>query len=114
MKTSEKIQLYAQLLQLTDYDHKEGGKYAYVQFLSYTREVLRLLEASPEFEGARALIEEVNFQFNEALCSAFGPQQRELFHAQRTRVLLALWEVKLRLEAESDAYTETSPLRRAG
>jgi hypothetical protein len=98
MKTAEKVHLYSQLVQLIDYDHKEGGKYAYVQFLSYTRELLLLLRPIGDYEQVCETIEAINQQFNDDLCGRFGEKQREQFHSNRTQLQLLIWSVYPHIE----------------
>jgi hypothetical protein len=114
MKAAAKIELYSQLIQHIDYDHREGGKYAYVQFLSYTREILCLLEPIPGWEEEIRLIEKINLYFNNYLCFSFGEEQRTFFHEQRVEIQLLLEKVKAQLTQPGGVSEEESWFRQAG
>jgi hypothetical protein len=83
MKTTEKIDHYYRLIESIDYNNKEGGKYAYVQFLSLTREVLILLQPVKKIEREVRAIESINWVFNEYLTTKFSEQQRVIFDMKR-------------------------------
>jgi len=83
MKTTEKIDHYYRLIESIDYNNREGGKYAYVQFLSLTREVLILLQPVRKIERQVRAIESINWVFNEHLSSRFSEQQRIIFDMKR-------------------------------
>jgi hypothetical protein len=105
MKTTEKIEHYYRLIESIDYNNKEGGKYAYVQFLSLTREVLILLQPVRKIERQVRAIESINWVFNEYLAARFGDQQRVIFDIKRKElrgILDSLKESLVTLELRED------------
>ena len=113
MKTAEKINLYSQLIQLIDYDNREGGKYAYVQYMSYVREILSLLPAISIMEEAVSFLKETSDKFNEHLCGGFTEEQRIFFHSSRMETLLLLYKVKAGISAIESTTEEETWLRKA-
>ncbi len=113
MKTAEKINLYSQLIQYIDYDNREGGKYAYVQYMSYVREIVSLLSGNSGFEDELFYLEQTSARFNEFLCDSFGEEQRLFFHESRMRSLLLLQGIRSRLNS-FELKEESSWLRNAG
>jgi hypothetical protein len=83
MRTTEKIRAYYRMIEAIDYNNREGGKYAYVQFLSLTREVLILLQPVSRVQKYREAIESINWVFNEYLTSSFSDHQRLIFDSKR-------------------------------
>jgi len=114
MKTAEKINLYSQLIQLIDYDNREGGKYAYVQFMSYIREILSLLTPLREMEEEVSYFKQTSATFNEYLCDSFSEEQRLFFHSSRMKTLLMLQDIKAHLNLHDEAVEAEAWLRQAG
>jgi hypothetical protein len=85
-KVTEQIEDHFQRILEINYDNKNGGAYAYVQFLAYTREVLVLLQPVRELEKQIAAIESINWVFNEYLGSRFTEHQRLIFEARRREI----------------------------
>jgi hypothetical protein len=113
MKTAEKIHLYSQLIQHIDYDNREGGKYAYIQYMSYVREILTLLTNSSGLDAEIDYLKQTSARFNEYLCDSFGEQQRIFFHDCRMRSLLLLQQLKTRL-LNFETHGQNEWLREAG
>jgi hypothetical protein len=91
MKTTEKIGKYFQMIEEINYYNKNGGAYAYVQFLSYTREVLILLQPVKKIHKQIEAIESINQVFNECLTVRFTDHQKIIFDAKR-RELKTIFE----------------------
>jgi hypothetical protein len=98
MKTIEKIDHYFKLIESIDYNHREGGKYAYVKFLSITREVLVLLQPVKRIESQVRAIENINWVFNEYLTSRFSEQQRVVFDMKRRELRTIFESLKASLD----------------
>jgi hypothetical protein len=117
MKTTEKIDHYFKLIERIDYNHKEGGKYAYVQFLSITREVLVLLQPVKQIDRQIRAIESINWVFNEYLTSGFTDQQRIIFDMKRREIRGIFETLKQSLEildvkqADNSKYLGVEELR---
>src|SRR5687768_10254434 len=94
MKTTEKIDYYSGLIKNIDYNSREGGKYAYVLFLSITREVLFLLQPVKQMEAHVKAIESINWIFNDYLGSRFSEHQRVIFDLKRKELLDILETLK--------------------
>jgi hypothetical protein len=74
-----------QILSLA-YNHKEGGRYAYVKLLSLTRD----LGAAMHDPNDRFLIEKVRDRLNESLCDRFSLAQENFFEGARQKILSAI------------------------
>ena len=88
----KELQLVFEKIRCIDYDGREGGRYAYVQLMAYTRDCMNLLlsmdPAHEALPGLRATAELLN-----ALVSLrFGAEHRRIFDQKREefRVLEAL------------------------
>ena len=114
MKTAEKINLYSQLIQLIDYDNREGGKYAYVQYMSYMREILALLTPISSIREAVSYFSQTSEKFNEHLCGGFSEEQRVFFHSSRMKTLLLLQDIKLLVTETEGVNEEETWFRKAG
>jgi hypothetical protein len=86
MKTTEKIEQYFRMIMEINYENKNGGAYAYVQFLAYTREVLALLQPVKKIEKQIEAIESINWLFNEYLSVKFTEHQKIIFDAKKREI----------------------------
>jgi hypothetical protein len=107
MKTTEKINRYYAMIEGIDYNNREGGKYAYVQLLSYTREVLVLLQPLSKIQRQRVAIESISRVFNDYLSTSFGDQQRIIFDMKR-RELKGIFDTLNKELCELDAQESDS------
>jgi len=64
------------------FDNEHGGKYAYMQFLAYSRELMNLLGEIPNAQRHVCAIEAIAWQFNENLSGKFGHTQRAVFETK--------------------------------
>lgn len=79
MQTLKKIETYFGRIENIRYENEHGGAYAYVQFLAYSRELLRLLRPLKKVEKEMESIESINWIFNEYLAAKFTPRQKSIF-----------------------------------
>lgn len=80
------------------YAHREGGKYAYVKFLSLTRDLSSVL--SDASSDAGRLIGEIHERMNFALESRFTEAEERYFYEAKSAVL--------RLIGDDDAKVRSS------
>jgi len=76
------------LLNSISYQHREGGKYAYVQFLAYARDLLRLLEEGGHYSEL-IMLRNVCERFNGKLCESLS----ELHYHEFVRAKEALFSI---------------------
>jgi len=79
MKTLAKSEIYFKMIEGINYNNEHGGAYAYVQFLAYTRDVLKLLRPFQKIERQLDAIEGINWLFNECLVATFTHRQKAIF-----------------------------------
>lgn len=82
MKTVKKIESYFKMIEGIRYENENGGAYAYVQFLAYSRELLKLLRPLKKVERQMENIESVNWLFNEYLAAKFTHRQKAIFESK--------------------------------
>ena len=83
MKTIKTIEKYIDMIEGIRYENENGGAYAYVQFLAYSRELLILLKPFKRVEKQLETIEAINWLFNEYLSVKFTPRQRSIFEEKQ-------------------------------
>jgi hypothetical protein len=86
----KEISKYSGMVAAINYDNREGGKYAYVQFLAYSREIMNQLNTYGKNEVAGA-INELCLQLNDQLADSFREEQRTLFERCRKKLIQILW-----------------------
>ena len=86
MKTLGKIESYFNMIEGIRYDNPNGGAYAYVQYLAYSRELLRMLKAFKKMDRHIEKLEAVNWLFNEYLAVKFTPRQQSIFESKLSEV----------------------------
>jgi len=79
MKTLTKIETYFSMIEGISYENQNGGAYAYVQFLAYSRELVKLLRPLKKVERQIDAIESVSWLFNEYLAARFTHRQKVIF-----------------------------------
>jgi hypothetical protein len=79
MKTTSKIETYFNMIEGISYENPNGGAYAYVQFLAYTRELVKLLRPLKKVERQIDAIESIGWLFNEYLAAKFTHRQKAIF-----------------------------------
>jgi hypothetical protein len=98
MRTTDKIEQYCQQIQAINYDNREGGRYAYVQFMSLTREVLLILQPLRVMQKQVEAIESINWVFNQYVGVKFTEHQRVIFDVKRRELKTILEALKADLE----------------
>ena len=76
---TKKIESYFSRIESIRYENEHGGAYAYVQFLAYSRELMRLLRPFKRLEKEMETIESITWLFNEYLAAKFTPRQKSIF-----------------------------------
>lgn len=79
MKSNTKIETYLALIQGIRYQNENGGSYAYVQFLAYSRELIKLLRPFKSLERQSEQIEAIQWLFNECLAASFTHRHKAIF-----------------------------------
>lgn len=86
MKTQTKIETYFTMIEGIRYENQNGGAYAYVQFLAYARELVKLLRPLKKVEKQIDTIESVSWLFNEYLASKFTHSQKVIFETKMSEL----------------------------
>jgi hypothetical protein len=79
MQIIKKSEVHFKQIESINYNNPHGGAYAYVQFLAYTRELIKLLGPIKKVEQQLDAIEGINWLFNECLVSKFTYHQQVIF-----------------------------------
>lgn len=86
MKTITKIESCFRMIEGIRYENENGGAYAYVQFLAYSRELVHLLRPLKNVEKQIELLEGVSWLFNEYLAARFTHRQKVIFENKMLEV----------------------------
>jgi hypothetical protein len=86
MKTLSKIENQFRMIENIRYENENGGAYAYVQFLAYSRELARLLRPLKKVEKHIETIESISWLFNEYLAVKFTHRQKAIFENKMLEV----------------------------
>ncbi|MBA2610951.1 MAG: hypothetical protein H0U95_03200 [Bacteroidetes bacterium] len=79
MKTPKKMETYFNMIENIKYENEYGGSYAYIQFMAYSREVLKLLRPLKSLERHMEAIEGTNWLLNEYLAVRFTYRHKTIF-----------------------------------
>jgi len=98
MKTPTKIETYFSMIEGISYESKHGGAYAYVQFLAYSRELVKLLRPMKKVERHIDAIESVSWLFNEYLSAKFTHRQKAIFENKMSEMKDTFNSIRLSLK----------------
>ena len=73
------IEMYLNKIEAIRYENENGGAYAYIQYLAYSRELLIMLRPLKKVERQLEAIEGINWLFNEHLAFKFSPRHKIIF-----------------------------------
>lgn len=79
MKTPKKIEAQFNMIENIKYENEHGGSYAYIQFMAYSRELLKLLRPLKDANRYSEAIEATNWLLNEYLAVRFTPRHKTIF-----------------------------------
>lgn len=79
MKTVAKIETCLTKIENIQYENPNGGSYAYIQFMAYSRDLRTMLRSYKELERQLDILEGINWLFNECLCSSFSHRHKSIF-----------------------------------
>jgi hypothetical protein len=79
MQTTTKIDMYFNRVLSIRYENENGGAYAFIQYLAYTRELLVMLRPLKKVEKHLETIEAINWLFNEHLAFKFSHRHKAIF-----------------------------------
>ncbi len=86
VKAAEALDHYMGQVRGLDYDHPEGGRYAYVKLLSITRDLLHILQPVSSLTSQVRDIQSINWLINQNLGLKFSDQQRVIFESKRSEL----------------------------
>lgn len=98
MKNITRIELYFSMIEGIKYENPHGGAYAYVQFLAYARELVKLLQPLKKVDKQIDTIEGVSWLFNEYLCTTFTPRQQAIFENKKRELKDTFNSIRLTLK----------------
>lgn len=87
METTKNVETYSDLINSIKYENENGGAYAYLQFLAYTRDAISLLRPIKRLERQIESIEAINWLFNEYLAVNFTYRHKIIFEEKRNEAL---------------------------
>ncbi|MDO8999457.1 MAG: hypothetical protein Q7W45_06805 [Bacteroidota bacterium] len=107
MKKKKNVESYFNLITNINYENENGGAYAYLQFLAYSRELLTLLRPVKKVERQLESIEAINWLFNEYLAVNFTFRHKVIFDEKINEVknIIKLINVSLK-ETEIERANE--------
>ncbi len=79
MNTLLHIEGHLKRIEGISYENKNGGAYAFVQFLAYNRELMALLQPVKKLERQMEALEGISWLFNECLAASFTHRQKVIF-----------------------------------
>jgi len=83
METKKNVETYSNLIDGIKFENENGGAYAYLQFLAYSREVILLLRPIKRLERQIESIEAINWLFNEYLAVNFTFRHKIIFEEKK-------------------------------
>src|SRR5687767_11900019 len=107
MNRSKQITRQLKLIAAINYDNPQGGPYAYLQFLAYNRELIRMLRSLKRAERQVEALEAASWLFNEYLAVKFTHSQRVIFDntlLELKEVFSALGKLLQNIDAEESTY----------
>lgn len=107
MKTPKKVKMYFNMIENIKYENEHGGSYAYIQFMAYSRELLKLLRPLKDAERYAEAIESTNWLLNEYLGVRFTPRHKTIFENK-------LSETKHIFNSVRESYAEIEVRRSYG
>jgi len=99
MKTPKKVETYFNMIENIKYENEHGGSYAYIQFMAYTRELLKMIRPLKDSERYAEAIEATNWLLNEYLAVRFTPRHKTIFENK-------LSETKQLFNSVRESYAE--------
>lgn len=107
MQTLAKSEVYFKMIEGINYNNVHGGAYAYVQFLAYSRELLKLLRPVQKVERQLDALEGISWLFNECLIATFTHRQKAIFENKISETKEIFESIRMSLkaiEAENALY----------
>ncbi|MBA3681175.1 MAG: hypothetical protein H0W73_08420 [Bacteroidetes bacterium] len=99
MKTPKKVEAYFNMIENIKYENENGGSYAYIQFMAYSREVLKLIRPLKDSERFKESIDATNWLLNEYLGVRFTPRHKTIFENKMS-------ETKQLFDSIRESYNE--------
>jgi hypothetical protein len=87
METTKNVETFSKLINGIKYENENGGAYAYLQFLAYTREAISLLRPIKRLERQIESIEAINWLFNEYLAVNFTFRHKIIFEEKKNEAM---------------------------
>ena len=87
METRKNVEKYYNLIKDIKYENENGGAYAYLQFLAYSREAIIVLRTIKRFERQVESIEAINWLLNEYLAVNFTFRHKLIFDEKRDEAI---------------------------
>ncbi len=110
MSGFDQIENNFKLLREIDYDNREGGRYAYVQMMAYTRELNNLLMAF--HSSAKNEIKEIgdiHEQLNDLVALTFKARHRHIFELHSKKLEEICKRLQIKLSAGNKDHLVTQP-----
>ena len=110
MRITKKVNRYFNMIENIKYDNEHGGDYAYIQYMAYSRELIKLLRNTGKVERQLELIEATNWLFNECLTTRFSHTNKIVFDdkMRQTKEIFNLIKFKLNKTETNSLYERTT------
>lgn len=109
MRIITRLEIYLKRIETIKYENENGGAYAYLQFMAYSRDLLTLLRPFKKVEKQLESLEGINWLFNECLTARFTHRQKAIFENKLSDARQIFNLIRLSLEElESETHTEVA------
>jgi hypothetical protein len=112
MKTVSQLEDHFKRIESIRYENQHGGSYAYLQFLSYTRELMLLLRPIQKVEKQLDTLEGISWLFNECLAASFTHRQKAIFDNKMSEVRQLFDVIRLQLQDKAGEKREAVVLHK--
>lgn len=109
MKAPKKLETSFRRIEEISYENVNGGAYAYLQFLAYTRDVLKLLRPVQKAERQREAIEAMNWLFNEYLAVRFTHTHQLIFEDKKREIKQVFDTIRLIFNEKQEPLKTRKP-----
>lgn len=98
MNLLSQTEMHFKRIEAIPYENPNGGSYAYLQFMAYTREVLTLLRPVEKVEKQLDALEGINWLFNECLAASFTHSKKAIFENKMSYAKQLFTTIRVQLQ----------------
>jgi hypothetical protein len=112
MKILPQLEVHFRKIEEIRYENPNGGAYAYLQFLAYTRELMVLLHPLERVSKQLDALEGINWLFNECLAASFTHRQKAIFDNKISEAKHLFEVMRIQLQDKKIEELETRNLHK--